>query len=167
MSTSRYLSPARVELGRATAYDLCCAVPREGPGLPSRVASSRWTRYSTGISERQRTSCDRKVDAAKYKNIVLWPVFLKYLADAFDERQVELHRLPKEPGCDLYIDASGDRRTAHVDRDFYTGTNVSGAADSSPVNTSVPRPTHPSTSATGRRAPGRRQAGSVQHPIAT
>jgi type I restriction enzyme M protein len=66
-----------------------------------------------------------QMDAAEYKHLVLGLIFLKYVSDAFTERQREVARLLADPGSDLYFsDDPGEQAAALEDRDYYTSVNV-------------------------------------------
>lgn len=73
------------------------------------------------------------MDAANYKHIVLGLIFLKYVSDAFDERQEELRARFTNPADDYYLDPADYDTTADYDtalndeleqRDYYLETNV-------------------------------------------
>ncbi len=75
------------------------------------------------------------LDAAVYKHVVLGLIFLKYVSDAFEERQQELRRQFTDPAHDYYMDpdAYGGEGTdeyaenlaAELEvRDYYTEKNV-------------------------------------------
>jgi len=73
------------------------------------------------------------MDAANYKHIVLGLIFLKYVSDAFDERQQELRTRFTDPEDDYYLDPADYETTAEFDaaltdeleqRDYYLETNV-------------------------------------------
>lgn len=75
------------------------------------------------------------LDAAVYKHIVLGLIFLKYVSDAFDERQRELRQQFIDPDHDYYMDPAeyGGAGTAEYEenlvyeleqRDYYTEKNV-------------------------------------------
>ena len=51
------------------------------------------------------------LDAANYKHVVLGIIFLKYVSDAFEERQEELHKLFTEDG--------GDDNIYYMPREYY------------------------------------------------
>lgn len=71
------------------------------------------------------------LDAAVYKHVILGLVFLKYVSDAFDERQRELNALFQNPESDYFLDPAEfgddyDRNLAREleVRDYYTEKNV-------------------------------------------
>lgn len=75
------------------------------------------------------------LDAAVYKHVVLGLIFLKYVSDAFEERQQELRRQFTDPAHDYYMapDDYGGEGSAGYDeslaaelevRDYYTEKNV-------------------------------------------
>ncbi len=55
------------------------------------------------------------LDAANYKHVVLGLIFLKYVSDAFEERQAELRHLFTEGAPDQ----NGDDNLYHMPRDDY------------------------------------------------
>jgi type I restriction enzyme M protein len=71
------------------------------------------------------------LDAAVYKHVVLGLIFLKYVSDAFEERQKELREQFQNPGHDYYMapEDYADDYPAHIKaelevRDYYTEKNV-------------------------------------------
>lgn len=71
------------------------------------------------------------LDAAVYKHVVLGLLFLKYVSDAFEERQQELNSQFRDPAHDYYMDPADypDDYEANVAaelevRDYYTEKNV-------------------------------------------
>lgn len=64
------------------------------------------------------------MDAAEYKHIVLGLIFLKYISDAFDERQQELYAAFEDESHELYLPDPEDRPLAAEERDYYTMANV-------------------------------------------
>lgn len=64
------------------------------------------------------------MDAAEYKHIVLGLIFLKYVSDAFTERQAELARRFADPSDDYYIEDEPTRAKDLEERDYYTEANV-------------------------------------------
>ncbi len=71
------------------------------------------------------------LDAAVYKHVVLGLIFLKYVSDAFEERQNELKSQFNDPNHDYYMDPAdyaGDYESsiaAELEvRDYYTEKNV-------------------------------------------
>lgn len=71
------------------------------------------------------------LDAAVYKHVILGLVFLKYVSDAFDERQRELNALFQNPESDYFLDPAefGDEYDRNLARelevrDYYTEKNV-------------------------------------------
>lgn len=63
------------------------------------------------------------MDAAEYKHIVLGLIFLKYISDAFDQRQQELHAAFEDEAHELYLPDADDRALATEERDYYTMVN--------------------------------------------
>ncbi|RRU14968.1 class I SAM-dependent DNA methyltransferase [Stenotrophomonas sp. 278] len=75
------------------------------------------------------------LDAAVYKHVVLGLIFLKYVSDAFEERQRELREQFKTPGNDYFMDPAdyGSPESSEYEqsiaeelevRDYYTEKNV-------------------------------------------
>ena len=64
------------------------------------------------------------MDAAEYKHLVLGLVFLKYISDAFDERQRDLKAAASNPKHELYLPVASDRDLLCEDRDSYTMEHV-------------------------------------------
>jgi len=64
------------------------------------------------------------MDAAEYKHLVLGLVFLKYISDAFDERQRDLKIAASDPKNELYLPVASDRDLLCEDRDSYTMEHV-------------------------------------------
>ncbi len=64
------------------------------------------------------------LDAAEYKHVVLGLIFLKYISDAFEERQAYLFREAADPASDYYIKEETARYEVTEDRDEYTSENV-------------------------------------------
>ena len=71
------------------------------------------------------------LDAAVYKHIVLGLLFIKYVSDAFEERQKELKAQFQDPAHDYYMNPADYPGTYDTDvaaelevRDYYTEKNV-------------------------------------------
>lgn len=64
------------------------------------------------------------MDAAEYKHIVLGLIFLKYVSDAFAERQAELARRFADPKDEYFIEDKAMRADDLEERDYYTEANV-------------------------------------------
>lgn len=71
------------------------------------------------------------LDASLYKHVVLGLIFLKYVSDAFEERQRELNTQFRDPDHDYYIDPADFPEDYEADiaaelevRDYYTEKNV-------------------------------------------
>ena len=73
-------------------------------------------------------SLRNNVDPSEYKHVVLGLIFLKYISDAFEERQQEMRDSLSNPDSDEYIKDEGDREAELEfmleDRDFYTSEHV-------------------------------------------
>jgi type I restriction enzyme M protein len=64
------------------------------------------------------------LDAAEYKHVVLGLLFLKYISDAFVERQGELALEAADPASDLYVHEPSERYQVTEDRDAYAADLV-------------------------------------------
>lgn len=64
------------------------------------------------------------MDAAEYKHVVLGLIFLKYINDAFEERQRKLEKELSDPNGEWYIEDIEERGYALEDRDEYAAANV-------------------------------------------
>ncbi len=64
------------------------------------------------------------VDPGEYKHVVLGLIFLKYVADAFDERRQLLLFEAADPGSALYVADERARYEIAEDRDEYAAENV-------------------------------------------
>ncbi len=91
-------------------------------------------RFFTDLEKKLWTAADKlrsNLDAAVYKHVVLGLIFLKYVSDAFEERQKELREQFQNPGHDYYLDLAdlGDDDEQALKheleiRDYYTEKNV-------------------------------------------
>ncbi|MFN3181063.1 MAG: type I restriction-modification system subunit M [Nannocystaceae bacterium] len=89
---------------------------------------------SLGFEDKLWASADllrNNMDPAEYKHVVLGLLFLKYIADAFEERREELRASVDDPDSDNYMDPSEpeEKRADWLeslleDRDEYTAENV-------------------------------------------
>jgi len=77
---------------------------------------------------RAADSLRNNVDPSEYKHVVLGLIFLKYISDAFEERQQEMSDSLSNPESDEYIkdeeDREGELEFMLEDRDFYTSEHV-------------------------------------------
>jgi len=92
----------------------------------SRVAQ-RSNGANLGFEEKLWQAADRlrgHMDPAEYKHVVLGLVFLKYIADAFQERYKQLSLWTSDPSSDYYIKESQARYEILEDRDEYKSENV-------------------------------------------
>ncbi|MFA7488940.1 MAG: type I restriction-modification system subunit M N-terminal domain-containing protein, partial [Lysobacteraceae bacterium] len=63
--------------------------------------------FFTDLEKKLWTAADKlrsNLDAAVYKHVVLGLIFLKYVSDAFEERQHELREQFTDPDHDYYMD---------------------------------------------------------------
>ncbi|VUZ26962.1 Uncharacterised protein [uncultured Comamonas sp.] len=94
--------------------------------------------FFNDLEKKLWTAADKlrsNLDAAVYKHVVLGLIFLKYVSDAFEERQRELHAQFTDPQHDYYMapDEYGGAGTPEYEenlayeleqRDYYTEKNV-------------------------------------------
>jgi type I restriction enzyme M protein len=90
--------------------------------------------FFNDLEKKLWTSADKlrsNLDAAVYKHIALGLLFLKYVSDAFEERQKELDGQFRDPAHDYYMDPADypDDYEGHIAaerevRDYYTEKNV-------------------------------------------
>ncbi len=94
--------------------------------------------FFNDLEKKLWTAADKlrsNLDAAVYKHVVLGLIFLKYVSDAFEERQRELRAQFTDPAHDYYMDpaeyGAGDPAEYEKDiaaelevRDYYTEKNV-------------------------------------------
>lgn len=90
--------------------------------------------FFSDLEKKLWTSADKlrsNLDAAVYKHIALGLLFLKYVSDAFEERQKELDAQFRDPAHDYYMDPADypDDYEGHIAaerevRDYYTEKNV-------------------------------------------
>ena len=65
-----------------------------------------------------------ELDAAVYKHVALGLIFLKYIADSFDERREELKGWMSDPENDYFVEDESAREEELEDRDYYIAANV-------------------------------------------
>jgi len=90
--------------------------------------------FFNDLEKKLWTAADKlrsNLDAAVYKHVVLGLIFLKYVSDAFEERQKELREQFQNPDHDYYmapedyVDDYEGRLAAELEvRDYYTEKNV-------------------------------------------
>ena len=90
--------------------------------------------FFNDLEKKLWTAADKlrsNLDAAVYKHVVLGLIFLKYVSDAFEERQKELREQFTNPAHDYYMDPADYVGTYDEDvaaelevRDYYTEKNV-------------------------------------------
>lgn len=64
------------------------------------------------------------MDVAEYKHVVLGLIFLKYIADAFEEKRDSLLREFADPHSEYYIEDKTIRSQSAEDRDEYLAENI-------------------------------------------
>ncbi|WP_342456462.1 type I restriction-modification system subunit M N-terminal domain-containing protein [Pseudomonas sp. ITEM 17296] len=90
--------------------------------------------FFTDLEKKLWTAADKlrsNLDAAVYKHVVLGLIFLKYVSDAFEERQKELREQFTNPDHDYYMDPAdfgkGYEQALQDEleaRDYYTEKNI-------------------------------------------
>lgn len=90
--------------------------------------------FFNDLEKKLWTAADKlrsNLDAAVYKHIALGLLFLKYVSDAFEERQKELDAQFRDPGHDYFMDPAdypdnyeGNVAAEREVRDYYTEKNV-------------------------------------------
>lgn len=90
--------------------------------------------FFNDLEKKLWTAADKlrsSLDASVYKHVVLGLIFLKYVSDAFEERQNELREQFQNPDHDYYMDPAdyADDYAGHLAaeleaRDYYTEKNV-------------------------------------------
>ena len=90
--------------------------------------------FFNDLEKKLWTAADKlrsNLDAAVYKHVVLGLIFLKYVSDAFEERQKELREQFQNPEHDYYMapEDYADDYEGHIAaelevRDYYTEKNV-------------------------------------------
>src|SRR5438105_4731014 len=64
------------------------------------------------------------LEASEYKHVVLGLIFLKFISDAFEERQAYLFRETADSASEYYVPEPAERRVVAEDRDEYVAENV-------------------------------------------
>jgi type I restriction enzyme M protein len=80
-----------------------------------------------GFEAKLWTAADKlrgNLDASEYKNVVLGLIFLKYISDAFTERNEQLRLKLADPESDYYVAEESERYYVLEDRDEYVAENV-------------------------------------------
>lgn len=90
--------------------------------------------FFNDLEKKLWTAADKlrsSLDASVYKHVVLGLIFLKYVSDAFEERQKELRAQFQNPDHDYYMDPADYPEDYEADiaaelevRDYYTEKNV-------------------------------------------
>ena len=95
------------------------------------MAKAKEKTGSLGFENKLWSAADllrNNVDPAEYKHVVLGLIFLKYISDAFEERQQQLTTSVTDPDSDDYIEDLEERKAELAelleDRDEYTAENV-------------------------------------------
>lgn len=96
-----------------------------------KTAKSSQAKGNLGFEDKLWSAADvlrNNMDPAEYKHIVLGLIFLKYISDAFEERQEQLRQSLTDPGSEDYIEDEEERleelEELLEDRDEYTAENV-------------------------------------------
>src|SRR5438874_3949820 len=85
------------------------------------------TAANLGFEETLWAAADKMrghLDPAEYKHVALGLIFLKYISDAFEDRQVQLSLWTEDPGSEYYIKEASERYLVLEDRDEYRAENV-------------------------------------------
>src|SRR2546425_6532201 len=80
-----------------------------------------------GFEEKLWQAADRMrghMDRSEYKHVVLGLIFLKYISDAFEERQQWLAQVAADPKSDYYVREREARYRIAEDRDEFTAENI-------------------------------------------
>jgi type I restriction enzyme M protein len=80
-----------------------------------------------GFEEKLWAAADKMrsyMDPAEYKHVVLGLIFLKYISDAFEEKQEQLKLWSADPSSDWYVKDPEDRYMVTEDRDEYLAENI-------------------------------------------
>lgn len=115
-------------------------VPKKDKQVATVEASMKSVeqQFFNDLEKKLWTAADKlrsNLDAAVYKHVVLGLIFLKYVSDAFEERQRELHEQFTHPDHDYYMDPEeyGGAESEEYQqalaaeleqRDYYTEKNV-------------------------------------------
>lgn len=129
-------------LGEAPTPSTTSAAPKSTPKQPKVKAKQAKTAKrnkaktdeltgSLGFEDKLWAAADllrNNMDPAEYKHVVLGLIFLKYISDAFEERQEQLINLVTDPDSDEYIEDLQAREAELAElleeRDEYTAENV-------------------------------------------
>src|SRR5437879_5716543 len=82
---------------------------------PARIETTLWQ-----AADKLRNN----MDAAEYKHVVLGLIFLKYISDAFEERQAQLALWTADEQSEWYVREPQDRYQVVEDKDSYRAENV-------------------------------------------
>jgi len=80
-----------------------------------------------GFEQKMWQAADKlrgNMDAAEYKHVVLWVIFLKYISDAFEEHQKELEEEAANPKSEWYVKEPSERYYVKEEKEAYTKDNV-------------------------------------------
>jgi type I restriction enzyme M protein len=80
-----------------------------------------------GFEEKLWQAADKMrghMDPSEYKHVVLGLIFLKYISDAFEERQQWLIQVAADPKSDYYVREKEARYRIAEDRDEFTAENI-------------------------------------------
>src|SRR3989442_1653829 len=80
-----------------------------------------------GFEEKLWQAADKMrghMDPSEYKHVVLGLIFLKYISDAFEERQQWLVQVAADPNSDYYVREREARYRIAEDRDEFTAENI-------------------------------------------
>ncbi len=97
----------------------------------TKTDKKRGNGANLGFEEKLWAATDKMrghMDAAEDNILVLGLIFLKYISDAFAERQVWLLKEAANPKSDYYVRDERARYEVTEDRDEYTAENVFGVS---------------------------------------
>jgi type I restriction enzyme M protein len=100
--------------------------PRKAKAKPKAKASTGRLGFESTLWD-AADLLRNNMDPSEYKHVVLGLLFLKYIADAFEERREDLRQVVTNPNSDYFVEA--DERADELaelleDRDEYTAENV-------------------------------------------
>lgn len=94
--------------------------------MPAKETTTR-TNAPLGFEQTLWAAADKlrgNLESAEYKHVVLGLIFLKYVSDAFAERQAELAELVADEGSDYFMPTDDARAILLESRDEYTAEGV-------------------------------------------
>jgi len=95
--------------------------------MARRAGNCNSTGANIGFEQKLWLAADKQranIDAAEYKHVVLGLLFLKYISDAFEERQDYLGQQTRTEGSEWFVRDEKQRKVVLEDRDEYAAENV-------------------------------------------